>query len=374
MIDLTNIEKSTAYEDQEEFERLRESGALSGHGTLPKQRVLVCGSEGSLMQAVIPKLIANGYKVYGVDNLSRYGKRGEERGYEFLAGDLTDPFFVDDIFAQAQPHYVIQAAAKIYGVGGFNAYRADILADDVILHAMVLKAAHTYNVKRVVYISSSMVYESVEGTNDEHEDVVDEYPAPKTDYGLSKYVGERLSKAYMEQYLVPYTIWRPFNIITPHETVTTKEMGISHVFADFINNIVVKKLNPLPIIGDGHQVRCFTWIDDVAQAIADHSFSDASLNMTFNLGNREPITMRGLAELIHAKAAGIGLDVDSKPLEFKTVLDFPNDVVYRVPETGLASNYLDWNATTSTETSVENCLRVLKIPKEESKENIINLT
>ena len=126
-------------------------------------KVLVCGSEGSLMQAVIPKLMKNGHQVLGVDNLSRYGRMGINEnalGYEFSRGDLVDRDFVYAVFKQFQPDYVIQAAARIYGVGGFNKYCADILGEDLTLHNNVLKAAVFAKTKRVIYISSSMVYEN----------------------------------------------------------------------------------------------------------------------------------------------------------------------------------------------------------------------
>ena len=58
-----------------------------------------------------------------------------------------------------------------------------------------------------------------------------------------------------------------------------------------MNNIVVKKMNPLPIIGSGEQIRCFTWIEDVANMIGDWSFEDKTDNETYNVGNPEPITM-----------------------------------------------------------------------------------
>lgn len=327
-------------------------------------KVLVCGSEGSLMQAVIPKLIAKGHKVYGVDNLSRYGKRGEQRGYDFLCGDLMDPFFVDDAFAQCQPDMVIQAAAKIYGVGGFNAYRADILGDDITLHTNVLKACVTYAVNRVVYISSSMVYETVDG--EEIESAVDYCIAPRTDYGLSKFVGERLVKAYNAQYNLQYTIWRPFNIITPHEVVTTEDIGTSHVFADYIKNIVVKKLNPLPIIGEGNQVRCFTWIDDVAEAIAEYSNSPMTVNEVFNLGNLEPISMKELARLIYATNNELNGVTESQPLEFVTIKNYKNDVIRRIPSINRAKVYLGWSATKTTRDSIREC--ILQLPKEKKEE------
>ena len=92
-------------------------------------KVLVCGSEGSLMQAVIPKLLRDKHAVYGVDNLCRYGGRlgiaGED--YEFRKADLTDRPSVNALVKSIQPDLIIQAAARIYGVGGFNKYCADIL-------------------------------------------------------------------------------------------------------------------------------------------------------------------------------------------------------------------------------------------------------
>lgn len=319
-------------------------------------KVLVCGSEGSLMQATIPKLLQLGYKVYGVDNLAKNGKRGDERGYEFARIDLNDPLAVDLAFAQAQPDFVIQAAARIYGVGGFHAYGADILGQDISLHNNVLRASVDYNVKRVVYISSSMVYETA--TNSElRETDVENSIIPRTGYGLSKLVGERLSKEFRKMYNIDYTIWRPFNIIT--STEKAGEIGVSHVFADFISNIITKKMNPLNIIGNGEQIRCFTWIDEVAEAIAQHSFSDATRNETFNLGRHEPITMKELANLIHLEAVDMGL-VTPGTLEFKTVLDFSDDVHRRVPDTMKAKIFLGWEAQVPITESVHRCLLAYK--------------
>lgn len=319
-------------------------------------KILVCGSEGSLMQAVIPKLIAQGHEVIGLDNLVRYGDRpGHAKvDYEFVRMDLTDRDEVDNIFYAVKPDYVIQAAARIYGVGGFNKYCADILGEDITLHNNVLRAAAdpVNNLRRVVYISSSMVYENCPQDINEpvFEAMVDRFPAPYTEYGLSKFAGERLSIAFAKQYGVDYTIWRPFNIITPYEKVNNQDLGVSHVFADFIENIVVKKMNPLPIIGDGSQVRCFTWIDEVADAIATHSFGDATKNEIYNLGNPEPITMKQLAEIIYKEA---GLDGE---LKFETVANYKNDVMVRIPNVNKAKQFLNWEAKKKVTESIQECL------------------
>jgi nucleoside-diphosphate-sugar epimerase len=323
-------------------------------------KVLVCGSEGSLMQAVIPKLIEKGHEVVGVDNLVRYGERLGHAGndYEFLYGDLCDPSFVNRTFENIKPDYVIQAAARIYGILGFNLHCADILGENTSLHTNVLKASVANKVKRVVYISSSMVYESCPNSIDEPltEDAPEKNPMPITSYGQSKYVGEKLSEAYFTQYGLEYTIWRPFNIITPYEKSEYDDIGFSHVFSDYIKNLVAEKMNPLPIIGDGTQVRCFTWIDDVAQAIVDWSFEEKTKNDIFNLSNPEPIMVAGLARLIHQKASEIGLLAPIE-LKFETVKDIPNDVMVRIPSNEKAKQVLGFESNHKVEESIVKCLK-----------------
>src|SRR5947209_11023419 len=122
---------------------------------------------------------------------------------------------------------------------------------------------------------------------------------PSTDYGLSKLMGERLSQGFASQYGLAYTIWRPFNIIGLHERADGQDPGVSHVFADFIQRIVRERQNPMLVLGSGEQVRCFTWIGDVADAIAGWSFSDEARNEDFNLGNPEPLTMLELAQRLY---------------------------------------------------------------------------
>jgi len=335
---------------------------------MSKETILITGSEGSLMQAVLPKL-TNKYNVVGVDMKLGSMKNNDDKmkylsgigdGYLFKKGDLANEDFVAEIIAETRPRYIIQAAARIYGVGGFNANCADILGDDITLHRNVLKYAKEFGTERVVYISSSMVYEGL-GDNDgwpvREEQVVNDgkHFVPKTDYGLSKLVGERLSRAYFMQYGLNFTIWRPFNIITPFEYASKEEVGISHVFADFIRMIVENEMNPMPILGDGNQIRCFTWIDDVAQAIADHSFLDTTENSMYNLGRREPVTMRELATKIHNRYQR-KMGLKKTTLDFLPGTGYDNDVLVRVPNVDLAEHLLGWRASVSVDEAINRCV------------------
>jgi UDP-glucose 4-epimerase len=316
-------------------------------------RILITGSEGSLMQALIPKLLQEGHTIIGIDNLYRYGVRSPSAGinYEFYEQDLLSADKVIKIIKDVD--VVIHAAAKLYGVLGLLNYRADILGDEVTVARNVLNACVQNNISHIVYMSSSMVYDAC--PQDIAVPLIEsmpfEYPYPNTDYGLGKLVTERLCEAYRQQYGISYTIWRPFNIVSPHEAPMT-DQGFSHVIPDFINNIIKNKLNPLPIIGDGNQIRCFTWIDDVVDIIIKCSFDSHAKNQTFNVCNVEPTTMREMANMIYQ----IAFKTDAE-LEFITSKNYQHDVKVRVPSIAkLETTFGNFKFTPTRET-VQQCLR-----------------
>jgi nucleoside-diphosphate-sugar epimerase len=197
-----------------------------------------------------------------------------------------------------------------------------------------------------------MVYERCQVHPSKEENVMESL-IPLTDYGLSKLVGERMCMAFHKQYGIDYVIWRPFNIITPYEPAE-KEQGMSHVFADFINNITLQKKNPLPIIGSGEQIRCFTWIDDVAQLIAKYSFDSKTDNEEYNIGNPEPISMKELALMIYN---------GDQPLEFETVREYKDDVMVRIPDVSKAVEELGFEPKVKVREAVKRCLEYINKEK-----------
>ncbi|MFC1506901.1 NAD-dependent epimerase/dehydratase family protein [Thermoproteota archaeon] len=314
--------------------------------------ILVCGSEGSLMQATIPYLVKMGHNIRGVDSFFRYGRLERKRSYDFIEGDLSDPVMAKR--ACQNIDVVFQAAARIFGVIGFHKYGADILAKDIVLHQNILSEALNNNTSKVVYVSSSMVYER--GTNvPSEENDVDDLLVPLTDYGLSKLVCERLSKAFYKQYGLKYTIWRPFNIITPHEKGDA-EPGMSHVFADFLRRIIIERQNPLKILGDGEQIRCFTWIEDVTSAIAKFSLESITDGQTYNLGNPSTITMKELAIKIFDIAKDKGIIDDKAELTFEHMPIFKDDVRVRIPSIRKAKEMLGWEPQVHLDEALTKCI------------------
>jgi nucleoside-diphosphate-sugar epimerase len=304
------------------------------------------------MRQVIPRLIDEGHQVRGIDNYQRYGRETPPDGIEFLEGDLTEVETVRRAVDGVDG--VIQGAAQIYGVAGFHRYPADILQRDTLLHGLVLRESVAAGVRRVVFISSSMVYERQLEVAREAD--VPNIQVPRTDYGLSKLMGERLSQAFSVQYGLPYTIWRPFNIIGLHEQAAGYDPGMCHVFADFIQRIVHERQNPMLILGTGRQVRCFTWIEDTARAIAEFSFRDVTRNEDFNLGNPEPVTMIELAQRIHSIHAEVSGCALGRPLQFTHAPIFSDDVEIRVPAVEKAADVLGWRPSVMLDEMLRRCI------------------
>jgi len=319
-------------------------------------KIVITGSEGSLMQSVIPRLLSHGHEIVGFDNLYRWGVKSDLAGkdYEFHQQDLLDQDAVIKLTQGAD--VIFHAAAKIYGVLGLLHYRADILGDDTSVCRNVLQACRVNGINRVVYMSSSMVYDScVQDINIPlTEEMTDTCPLPKTDYGLGKIVCERMIEAFHQQYGIDYTIWRPFNIVSPHEQ-SMKEIGFSHVLPDLVNHIVIKKMNPIPIIGDGEQIRCFTWIDDVSNIISKYSFSEDSKNQIFNICNVQPTRMKEAAKIIYSL---MGNNPDD--LKFQTSTDYLHDVKVRVPSIDKLQKFLGPFEFVPTKESIRRCIQHLR--------------
>jgi nucleoside-diphosphate-sugar epimerase len=315
-------------------------------------KILICGSEGRIMSRTIPRLLEGGHEVIGVDHCGKWGSGPARRDYRFVEGDCSDPDLMRPLMREADG--VIQAAATLFGVIGFHRRAADILTGDLAVHQTALRLAHEEEVERVVYTSSSMVYECC--TSEPHrEEDADTAPLPRTDYGLSKIVGERLSRAYEGQYRLPFTIWRPFNALDPEEEGGTQQ-GVSHVFADMCRRIILERQDPLEILGDGHQVRSFVHIDEVAEVIARFSFDERTLNQAYNVGRDEPVTMRELAGLLHRKSRERGLVSADSRLRFRCLPVPESDVRRRVGCFEKVRRELGWTSRIPLDRSLDDCL------------------
>jgi UDP-glucose 4-epimerase len=319
------------------------------------QKVLVTGSAGFIGGYLVEELLARGYRVVGVDNFSKYGKVAKSYDghpdYDLVEGDVRDAGLLTRLLADCD-HFVA-GAAMIGGISYFHTYAYDLLATNERIIASscdaAIEAHRAGRLKKVTYISSSMVFESTDSWPS-YEGQEREVPPPRSSYGFQKLAVEYFARAARDQYRLPYTIVRPFNCVgigesralgdeeIPSGNVT---LAMSHVVPDLVQKII-KGQDPLHLLGDGHQVRHYTYGGDLARGIADTLDHPGALGEDFNLSTAESTTVLELAELIWAKIKGPGV-----PLRVVHDDPFTHDVQRRVPSTEKAKRVLGFEATTS---------------------------
>jgi nucleoside-diphosphate-sugar epimerase len=306
------------------------------------KKILIAGSEGNIGTYLVERIKKTrpDFKIIRVKLKQKKNER--TKSGDLYIGDLTDPSFVNRIFKENKIDYVIHAAARLYGVAGFNEDVYGLYANDIQCLLNVLN--HSRGVKKFIYFSSSMVYESsvkVPFT----EELTDEIMPPKSSYGLTKYLGEKAVKFFNQQYGIKYTIWRPFNVVSPLES---HERQGGHVFVDFYRKLFIERTPKIEIYGNGRQVRCFTWVEEITNTVADFISDQRTDNQIFNIGSNEPKNMIELKDIL----LQIGKEKGVLPSGYnpKTITGnkfFGVDVQLRVPSTKKIKKVLNWNCRTS---------------------------
>lgn len=295
-----------------------------------KKRILVTGGAGFIGSEIVKQLLAKGYFVRVADDLSK--KEAKVPGQcEFLKVDLTDKKSAEK--AMKGMDFCIHLAAKIGGIGYFHKYPANILSENNKMYSSVFEAAASQKVERIIYLSSSMVFESTKKFPSREKDLP-VIPPPVSAYGFSKLVGEWYCHAFKDEFGLDFTIVRPFNAYGINES-PGEEVGYAHVIPDLIKKIL-KGQYPLELLGSGRQTRCFTHVSDIAGGIIMAMESKKARNEDFNVGSEKEIKMLDLAKLLW-KLCGV-----KKPFKVKHVEGFKYDIKRRVPSSKKARVILGW--------------------------------
>lgn len=300
-------------------------------------KVVVTGGAGFIGRPVVKYLLEKKHDVRVLDNLSK-GKYIPVKNETLHKVDLLNTKKTAEYINGAD--IVIHMAAKIGGVGYLHKNSALILSENANMLSSVFDGSVAGGVKRIVYISSSMVYESATRFPSKEDDVLS-IPLPKTSYGFSKLVGEIYCKAYFDQYGLNYTVVRPFNAYGPGE-MPAREVGLAHVIPDFLQKIYSGQY-PVEVLGNGKQVRCFTHVDDIARGIVVAMNHKNSKNQAFNIADQSPLTVDELLRLLW-KVSGM-----DKPLKIVHKKGLEADVQKRIPDVSKARKLLGWKPSLTLE-------------------------
>jgi len=304
----------------------------------------------------------------GIDNFSKYGpvrrSYDSDPRYRLVEGDAKDAELLSELASDCD--HIVAGAAMIGGISYFHEFAYDLLAENERIMAATFDAAvsayRLARLQRITVISSSMVFESTTVfPSPEGAELTS--PPPRSTYGFQKLAAEYFARGAHEQYSLPYTIVRPFNCVGVGERRALRDkevmsgnvkLAMSHVVPDLCQK-AIKGQDPLHILGDGGQVRHYTYGGDLARGIRLAIESDRAINEDFNLSTARSTTVRELAELIWRRVQG-----DGRRLRLESDPPYAHDVQMRVPDVRKAREVLGFEATTSLEAMLDEVIPWVK--------------
>jgi nucleoside-diphosphate-sugar epimerase len=330
-------------------------------------KIAFTGAAGFIAGYTIEELLNAGHEVIGIDNFSKYGilekSYDHHPKYSFIEGDVKNVDLMKKVLENVD--VVVAGAAMIGGISYFHEFAYDLLAENERILATTFDAAiwafKERHLKKIVVLSSSMVFESTQQFPTP-EDAIKTSPPPISTYGFQKLSCEYFAKGAWEQYKLPYTIVRPFNCVGIGEKRALRDkeifsgnikLAMSHVVPDLVQKIL-KGQDPLHILGQGNQIRHYTYGGDLAKGIRLCIEKENALNNDFNISTTQSTTVLELAELIWKK-----INID-KPFRYVSDDPYDHDVQKRIPDTNKAEKILGYKATTSLDKMLDEVIPWIK--------------
>jgi GDP-L-fucose synthase len=263
-------------------------------------KVVVAGSTGLAGSAISAAFSAQGHQVIGLNRSV----------VDLMDGAATQQFLIN-----TKPDLVVDAAAKVGGIGANNTFPVEFLADNITIQGNLMNAAYAAKVAKFVFLGSSCIY-----PRDCAQPIKEEYlmtgplEATNSAYAIAKIAGIELINSYRKEYGTRWISLMPTNLYGPRDNF---DLAASHVLPAFIRRFVdaaESGAEKVVLWGSGSPLREFLHVDDLAQAVVVASEKyDSSLHL--NVGTGEDLSIKELAGVV-AKSAGFSGEIEwdsSKP-------------------------------------------------------------
>ncbi|CAB4673335.1 unannotated protein [freshwater metagenome] len=245
--------------------------------------IVVAGATGLAGSAIVRAFEKAGKEVVGINR---------------SVVDLLDLQATKKFLKDVAPSMVIDAAARVGGIGANNAFPVEFLTDNIRIQSNLMDAAHEAKVGRFIFLGSSCIY-----PRDCAQPIKEEYlmtgPLETTNsaYAIAKIAGIELINSYRKEYGHKWISLMPTNLYGPNDNF---ELQGSHVLPAFIRRFVeaTEKNAPTETLwGTGAPKREFLHVDDLANAvlIASEKY-DSSMHL--NIGSGQDLSIKELAELV----------------------------------------------------------------------------
>lgn len=259
-----------------------------------KKRVLVTGGAGFIGSHLVDKLVGEN-QVFVIDDLSGGNRRNLNPKAEFYKQDLRGVSAVKKLIEKLRPQVIYHLAANAAEIQAQYS-PIEITSRNYGAFINTVVPAISVGFERLVFFSSIAVYGHIKTPFSEKDPL-----KPSDLYGVSKLAIEQTIEILSKVHGFEYLILRPHNVYGPRQNTSDP---FRNVIAIFMNCLL--KGDPYFIYGDGQQLRSFTYIDDLIEAILKCEKMNIS-NKVLNIGSDESITINKLSDLIQ-KVTGINID------------------------------------------------------------------
>ncbi len=302
---------------------------------MKKEKAVVTGGAGFIGSHVVDELVARGFDVHIIDNLSRGNKNNVNEKATLHIEDIRNFSDIFPIFDGAKYVFHLAAEPRVE-----FSIQHPVESNDINVNGTlnVLIAARDAKVKRVVFSSSCAVY----GDQEQMPLIESVSAVPKSPYGVHKYVGELYCKMFSDIYDLETVSLRYFNVYGPrHNSEGAYALVIAKFFA------LLSQGKNLTITGDGKTTRDYVNVKDIvgANMLAMESAS-VGKGEYFNIGTGIETSVLDIAKLVGGEVEFIASRVEPKRA---------------VADSGLAQSVLGWKPAVDLMGGIEELKKLANI-------------
>ena len=289
-------------------------------------KALITGGAGFIGSHLAEALLDEGHRVSVIDDLSTGAMENiahlkTEPEFDYVIDTILNPPLLAELVDQADVVYHLAAAVGVRLIvdSPVRTISTNIGGTEAVLVQAAKKS------KKVILASTSEVYGKANKVPFSEGDDLVLGPTDKGrwSYAASKAVDEFLGLAYYKEKRLPVVVVRLFNTVGPRQT---GRYGM--VLPTFVRQALAGE--PLTVYGDGRQSRCFSYVGDVVDALADLGFLEEAVGQVYNIGSDQEITILELARLVKEMTGSSSL-IDLIPYDQAYEEGF-EDMQRRVPD------------------------------------------